>query len=92
MSKMDEMYHYTIQQEVLNEQAANLLGEMISIKVSTGFSGLASQVFEVVIDCVARLKPSIVTTEMMDDGKLASVRGYLNCVDDLLRRYRSEVA
>ena len=85
---MDDVYHYTIQQEVLNEQAANLIGEMISIKVSKGFSGLASDVFDRLLDQVAEMKPSIVSSSAMDDRVLAKYGGYLNCAGDLLKRYQ----
>ena len=89
---MDEVYHYTIQQEVLNEQAANIIGEMISIKVSTGFKGKASDVFDNLMDQVAEIKPSIVSDAAMDDRVLSKVGGYLSCASDLLKRYQIEVA
>ena len=89
---MDEVYHYTIQQEVLNEQAANLIGELISMKISGGFVGRASDVLEELLDQIAVIKPTIVSEEMMDDIKLSSVRGYLGCAKDLMARYRLEVA
>lgn len=89
---MDEVYHYTIQQEVLNEQAANIIGEMISMKVGTGFTGTAADVLEKLLDQVAEVKPTIVSSSMMDDAKLSAVRGYLNCASDLVTRYRMGVA
>ena len=89
---MDEVYHYTIQQEVLNEQAANIIGELISIKVSGGFKGLAGDVYDDLIDQVAEIKPSIISEESMDDCVLARFRGYLNCATDLVKRYDLGVA
>ncbi len=89
-SKMDEVYHYTIQQEVLNEQAANLIAEMISLKMSTGFKGAASDVLEALLDQLARLKPIIVSNETMDDEALAIIRGQLKCATNLFVRYQSE--
>ena len=89
-SKMDEVYHYTIQQEVLNEQAANLIAEMISLKMSTGFRGAASDVLEALLDQLARLKPTIVSNETMDDEALAIIRGQLKCATNLFVRYQSE--
>ena len=89
-SKMDEVYHYTIQQEVLNEQAANLIAEMISLKMSTGFKGAASDVLEALLDQLARLKPTIVSNETMDDEALAIIRGQLKCATNLFVRYQSE--
>lgn len=89
---MDEVYHYTIQQEVLNEQAANLIGEMISMKLSSSYVGEASDVFDDLIDQVAEIKPTIVSEETMDDQRLAMIRGFLNCASGLLERQRLEVA
>lgn len=88
-SKMDEMYHYTIQQEVLNEQAANIIAEIISIKLARGFIGDAGDVFESLLNQLAALKPTIVSSETMSDEKLSSIRGYLQCADRLLDRQRS---
>ena len=91
-SKMDEVYHYTLQQEVLNEQAANLIGELISIKVSTGFLGPASYVYEELLNQLAELKPTIVSSATRDDSVLASIRGYLECAAELIVRRQREVA
>lgn len=92
MNRMTERYHYTLQQEVLNEQAANIMGEIISLQLQDGFSGFASDVFEDLLDQVAALKPSITTMESCDDGVLASIRGYLRCANELLNRQLSEEA
>lgn len=89
---MDEAYHYTIQQEVLNEQAANLIGEMISIKVTCGFKGTASDVFDNLLDQIATMKPTIVSDESMDDYVLSKHRGYLRCAGDLLKRSQQGAA
>ncbi|MBO4352880.1 MAG: transcriptional regulator [Eggerthellaceae bacterium] len=91
MSKMDKMYHYTIQQEVLNEQAANLIGELISIKITTGFIGKAGDIFEELLNQLAEMKPRIVSRETMDDESLASIRGYLRCAEELVNRRLREV-
>ncbi len=88
-NRMTEAYHYTLQQEVLNEQAANIIGEIISIQISTGFSGAASDVFENLLDQVAALKPTIVSNASDDDCTLATIRGYLRCASELLDRHES---
>ena len=89
MNKMTEMYHYTLQQEVLNEQAANIIGEIISVKITSGFSGHASDVFDTLLDQVSALKPSIISYKSDDDRILATMRGYLRCANELLDRYRA---
>lgn len=91
-TEMDRVYHYTLQQEVLNEQAANIIGEIISIKISTGFSGSANSVYETLLDQVAEMKPSIVSKESMDDLILERIGGYLACANDLVNRYELGVA
>ena len=88
---MSDVYHYTLQQEVLNEQAANIIGSIIAIKNSIGFPGYASEVFEMMMMQVALLKPQIISASSMDDSVLKEVRGYLNCVEDTLKRYCGEV-
>lgn len=89
---MDEMYHYTLQQEVLNEQAANIIGELISIEVDTGFVGDAGDVLDGLLNQVSRIKPTIVTEQAMNDLRLSEIRGYLKCASELVARYRAEVA
>lgn len=89
---MDDVYHFTIQQEVLNEQAANLIGEMISMKLSSSYVGEASDVFDDLLDQVAEIKPTIVSADTMNDKRLAVIRGFLNCASGLLERQKLEVA
>lgn len=89
---MDEVYHYTIQQEVLNEQAANLIGEIISLKITEGIRGQASDVFEDLLDALCRIKPTIVSNETMDDQKLASIKGFLECATKLINKQLLKVA
>ena len=76
---MDEMYHFTLQQEILNEQAANLIadimqamllnGESVSSEEPSPRSLLLSQLYEV--------KRSIIAPGSDDDELLEQVRGYL---------------
>ena len=89
---MDEMYHYTLQQEILNEQAANLIADIISLKLSSSVSDQDAQSLDALLHQLSRLKPTIVRAEMLDDGKLSNVRGYLACATDLIDRVKSSVA
>ncbi len=88
--RMNEMYELTLRQEVLNEQAANILGEIISIKINSGFVGSASDVFDNLLDQVARVKYAIIG--MNDHAKLDEVEGYLKCAQELLSKSVKEVA
>ena len=58
--------------------------------MSTGFKGAASDVLEALLDQLARLKPTIVSNETMDDEALAIIRGQLKCATNLFVRYQSE--
>ncbi len=87
---MDEAYHYTLQQEILNEQAANLIGRLIAIKVAVGADRF-DPALEALLEQLALLKPTIISDEMLNDVALANVRGFLACAEAVLKRER-EVA
>jgi len=89
---MDELYHFTLQQEILNEQAANLIGELISIKLSGGFEGELGVVYERLLKQLALLKPAINRKESHDDIKLAEIRGTLDSAVQMLAWRRELVA
>ena len=61
--RMNEMYELTLRQEVLNEQAANIMGEIISAKINGGFAGSASDVYVDLLDRVAGVKCTIIEAE-----------------------------
>lgn len=75
---MDEVYHYTIQQEVLNEQAANLICDLIrySINNKINTSDPAHPVSAMVAQLVA-IKQFLITAEADDDAALEQIRGHL---------------
>ena len=89
---MDEVYHYTLQQEILNEQAANLIADIITIRLSSDLSSSDAEIFDALFHRISRLKPTIVSMDMLDDEKLANVRGYLECAADLVARQKAGVA
>ena len=88
---MDEMYHYTLQQEILNEQAANLIGDLISIKLAGGIGGSANDVFESLLNRLSRLKPTIVDSDMLEDKKLSEIRGFLECATEIIAHHKAKV-
>jgi len=92
LTEMDKVYHYTLQQEVLNEQAANIIGDIISIKISTGIKGKACDVFDSLLDQICEIKPTIVSSYSEDDEILSQIRGYLSCANELVKRYKLSVA
>ena len=78
---MNEMYHYTLQQEILNEQAANLIADLITLKLSS--AGNKSTI-ESLLNRLSRLKPTIISEETLNDEKLAEIRGFLGLAKDLI--------
>ena len=89
---MSEMYHFTLQQEILNEQAANLIGEIISLRVSMGLKGNDEGTFSVLLRELALMKPTIVSKDTLDDRKLSEIRGFLNSAASMIATQRAEVA
>ena len=90
MNKMDEVYHYTLQQEVLNEQAANLSCDLMDYLMSHGIdandkSNPAALMLKQILD----LKRSLLAPEADSDEVLQGIRGYLlymsQLVNDLTR-------
>ena len=74
---MDEMYYYTLQQEILNEQAANLLGEIMRLMLdSERFQGDKGSL-EVLLVQLFDVKRQIISDRSDDDVFLEQIRGYL---------------
>ncbi|MBQ9068569.1 MAG: helix-turn-helix domain-containing protein [Eggerthellaceae bacterium] len=78
---MSEVYHFTLQQEILNEQAANLIADVIAAKRVTGDK---EGVYATLLNRLAQIKPNIISEATMDDKKLAEIRGFLSLASDLL--------
>lgn len=89
---MSEVYHFTLQQEVLNEQAANLIADIISFRIATGNTRNDEGEFSALLKQLSLLKPTIVSRETQDDSKLAEIRGFLNNASAMLARRIAEVA
>lgn len=87
---MDEVYHYTLQQEILNEQAANLIGELITAKRSPKYSTEDKYVFTSLLGQLAEIKPTIISVGNLDDGKIGEIRGFINCAETIYSKYRME--
>ena len=87
---MNEMYELTLRQEVLNEKAANIMGEIISVKIGGGFPGSANDVYDSLLDQVSQVKYTIIDTR--DMAGLDEVSGFLNCAQRMIDRSMLEVA
>lgn len=91
-TSMSEMYHFTLQQEILNEQAANLIAELISMRVSMGLEGNDTGTFAALLRELSLIKHTIVSKDTLDDGKLSEIRGFLNSAASMISSYKAEVA
>ncbi|MBQ9020435.1 MAG: helix-turn-helix domain-containing protein [Eggerthellaceae bacterium] len=78
---MDEMYSFTLQQEILNEQAANLISELITMKLSLG---VLSTTNEALLNRLTLLKPTIISEESLNNEKLSEIRGFLQLAQGLI--------
>ena len=78
---MDEMYHYTLQQEILNEQAANLIADIMTSMLSNGESVTnAGSARSVLLSQLYAVKQSIIAPGSDDDELLEQIRGYLRFI------------
>ena len=93
---MDEMYHYTLQQEILNEQAANIMGDIMNFMLVEGIEdgSKESEPFDLLLSQLVQVKRQIVSPDSDNDVFLERIRGYLQyrapLVDGLCQR--AEVA
>ncbi|MBQ9043343.1 MAG: helix-turn-helix domain-containing protein [Eggerthellaceae bacterium] len=87
---MNEMYELTLRQEILNEQAANIMGEIISAKVAGAGRGRAIDVYDALLSQVAEVKYAIIGLD--DHEQLDAIEGYLRCAQDLVHRQLLEAA
>ena len=77
-NKMNEIYHYTIQQEVLNEQAANLVCDLITYSINNGLdTSDKTHPISAMISQLLDIKRFLVTYEADDDAVLEQIRGHL---------------
>ncbi len=80
---VNELYEYALQQEILNEEAANIIGAIISFEVGRDeddepLQQMASQ--------ISIMKPSIVDEENRSEQRLTQIRGYLKCASEFVDR------
>ena len=87
---MNETYELTLRQEILNEQAANIMGEIIALRISASFIGLADDVYEDLLERITQVKFGILDARTHEE--LDEISGYLNCAQDMLAFQLREVA
>ena len=75
---MDEVYHFTLQQEILNEQAANLIGDLMRhlLYIDENHE-TADESLEILLNELFSVKRSILSVDSDSDTYLEQIRGYL---------------
>lgn len=86
---MTEIYQITLTQEVLTEKAAEILAELFTLRSTARKQGdaMREMVFSDIINQIALLKPTIVSSENSNKNKLAEIKGQLDAFDKLADRY-----
>lgn len=75
---MNEVYHFTLQQEILNEQAANLIGDIMRFMHEEESRGIEVRPFyERLLDQLFEVKRGILSPESDNDTYLEQIRGFL---------------
>ena len=91
---INELYEITLQQEVLNEQAAQIMGKVARLRGAAQRRGdvVAEAVFEDVLKQLAMIRPSITYRENSNDVKLSEIRGQIECLRNLAEARQAKVA
>lgn len=84
---INEMYEITLQQEVLNERAAQLAGKTSNLLIAARKKGdkVATLVYEDALKQLAQIMPSITYRENSNRIRLAELKGKIDCLSNLVR-------
>ena len=89
-SKMDDVYHFTIQQEVLNEQAANLSCDLLNYLVEHDIDVHdKSEPISILLLQLLALKRSLTSPEANDDTFLERLHGHLDYMKQFVDSLKS---
>lgn len=85
---INTIYELTLQQEVLNEKAAEILGDIVRglMQAETEHDESLKLVYEDMFAQISLLKPSITANESLDEAKLIRIDGELDCMRGLINR------
>lgn len=85
---INEIYELTLQQEVLNEKAAAILGDIVNgqIKAERDGDEALAMVWEDMLVQISLLKPTITTMENLSHDNLTRINGELDCLQSLCSR------
>ena len=83
--KMNEIYDFTLRQEVLTERCANLIADIIRVQARDELEGGLGDQFERLCAALAALKPTIAYRENRNWDTLNRIAGYLDCAEEIVR-------
>ncbi len=91
---INEMYEITLQQEVLNEQAAQVMGDVSRLHTAAQKRGDAVSVaiYEDVLRQLALVKPLIITEGHLNKARLSEIRGQIECLGHLAESHEARAA
>ncbi|WP_165046115.1 helix-turn-helix domain-containing protein [Adlercreutzia sp. ZJ138] len=85
---INDIYELTLQQEVLNEKAAAILGDIINgqLKAESEGNKALALVWEDMLVQLSLLKPTIASIENLNHDNLTRITGELDCLQSLCAR------
>ena len=91
---INEMYEITLQQEVLNEQAAQLMGEVSHLLAAAQKKGdtISAAVYEDVFMQLALSKRRIIDEGHLNKVRLSEIRGQIECMELLAKSRKMKAA
>lgn len=89
-----EIYELTLQQEVLNEKAAEIIGDVINglIEAEERHDEGLKMVYEDIFAQLSLLKPTIASNKTANWESLSAIDGELNCMRSLFNRAQRRAA
>ena len=91
---INEMYMLTLEQEILSEQAAQLMGEVSNLLIDAQEKEdvIAMAVYEDVLKQLAFVKPRIIYEGHASKTKLSEIRGQVECLGRIARGREAKAA
>lgn len=91
---VNEMYEITMQQEVLNEQAAQLIGKTVNLLIAAREreDAITEAVYADVLKQLALIKPRIIVEGHLNTMKLSEIRGQIECLGSMVDGRQMKVA
>ena len=90
MDEMSRIYHYTLQQEVLNEQAANIVCDIIRYMAENDITtNDTDHPLVLLSNNLFKIKQLIICEASRDDAMLEQIRGYLKYTEEWVGEFLS---